>query len=183
MRRMYGIGENSLTWMKCVRPLLWQRLVRFAARSWFRFLAAHFEQRQIFNRSGPGKDRVVEFRKVLPARNIGLRQNEKYDVPQRGGGDGTARKSLLPPRVFEETRGEKFSRLHGTFEGAGQTAGKALAKRAPAYFELWFDRARQMHRRRGGIGLSQEVERIVGLDHRHESSIISLQPDSPNAAS
>jgi len=50
------------------------------------------------------------------------------------------------------------------FERAGQTAGKTLAKRAPAYFELWFARAGQMHRRRGGIGLSQEVERIAGLN-------------------
>src|SRR5690349_20247710 len=103
MSRMHGIGEDSLARMKCVCSLPWQRLVRFAARSWFRFLAAHFEQRQIFNRSGPGKHRVVEFRKVLPARDVRLRHNEKYDVPQRGGGDGTARKSLLHPGVFEKT--------------------------------------------------------------------------------
>jgi len=87
---------------------------------------------------GPDQVRTVlsKFREMPLAGDIRLRHHEEDQMPESGGGDCTARKAFFDPCILEKTFGKKFSRFHGTFERAGQTAGKTLAKRAPSLFRI-----------------------------------------------
>src|SRR6266853_3529970 len=103
MRGVHGIGEDALAGMESLGALGRQRLIGLAARAGFVFGGLHFHQREVGDGAGPSKLGVVEGGKVgWGGGEVRGRQDDKNDMPQRGGYQSAARDFALDPAFLEE---------------------------------------------------------------------------------
>ena len=174
--RMHRIGSDVLAGMEGVGASRGKRLGRVAVRDGLGFGGVDFESWEIFDRARPSELGIVEGRVVT---NGGGKQRErrdnKYQVPQGSGEDGTLGNAPLDPAIAEVVAGEKFSGSERAGKKRSEAAGRARVEIAPGHFELGLnnDGRRRGNRNRGHPrcgGLTQEVETTIDLAQRHEGS-------------
>src|SRR5580704_979975 len=182
MRGVHRISKDALPWMKGVRPLRWQRFFRLAARTGVGLVPLVFHEGKIIDRPRPGELCVVEGG-IMPGRSGDprIRQDQKDDMPQRSGEQGTARNSPLDPAILKETAGQKILRNTGPAEKRRDAASNALMKASPGEIEFRLVPSSQARGSGRSGALPQEVQCPADLAHRH-FPFFKSKPRTPGLA-
>src|SRR5258705_9763918 len=104
---MHRIHENSLPRVKGVSAF-GCGLSFCGAESCFWLGRRNFQQRKIFNLSGPGESGVCEYGICFRTGNLRQRHGNKRNMPESSRKNCAARQAALDPDILEKTRGEKI---------------------------------------------------------------------------